>query len=209
MPEKPNTADPRRVVCQCRSRGCYKGFYINAHGHSQCGVGVLAATKEAHERSDLRSQIHSLSLFPLHDSPNSSGSPRIDIQNQLIGPLTNLGFDIPEERTPTRGAPRHTLTPVVLHSNDERYHPAHVAPDISATNTSKSHEDSNKLLNMIKKSTNTSTNADLGNQTQIFDPDVAAAASIARKNGFNEYHCGKFVSLLQMNVQATEFDSSS
>ncbi|EGG12923.1 uncharacterized protein MELLADRAFT_101485 [Melampsora larici-populina 98AG31] len=192
MPPKATRADPRRVPCQCRISGCYKSVYIDAHGISQRGVEVLPATKEAHERAELRSRIQSLSLSPSHGSAISSGSPGIDLRDDLIGPLTNLGIGVPNERTPTRSASRPTFTPVVLDSNGEQSHSANDSPDILATSTSESLEDSNRLSNMINESTNTSTNADLGNRTQILDPDVSAAASIAREKGLDVYDCSHF-----------------
>lgn len=202
MPQKANTADPRRVVCHCRSSRCYKGVYIDAYGNSKRGVKVLLATKEAHERADLRSQIQGLSLLPSEDPPNSSGLPAIDSRNHLIDSLSNLGLgsESSREHAPARGAPRRCSTPTVPDSNENQYNHAHVLPDISASITSQSAEDSNRRWEAINKSTNPSTSANLRNNTHILDPDVSVAALIAREKGLHEYDCSKFLSLIEMNV---------
>lgn len=153
-------ADPRRVVCRCQISGCYKGSYVDAHGVLQSGVEVLTATKEAHERAELRSKIQSLSLSPSPSQSRPSTSAHVNIQDQLIGPLTDLGLGYPRSRD-------HTL------SSAGRF-------DISAAIPRETH------LNLINKQTYTT----LRDNSCVLDPDVCAAALIARENDLQEYDCG-------------------
>ncbi|EGF97412.1 uncharacterized protein MELLADRAFT_70015 [Melampsora larici-populina 98AG31] len=82
-------AEPKRVVCQCQSSGCYKGLYLDASGVSQHGVEVLPSTKEAHERADQRNHIHQ--SLASHHATTSSQTPTTESQlDSLIAPLDRL-----------------------------------------------------------------------------------------------------------------------
>ncbi|EGG12437.1 uncharacterized protein MELLADRAFT_58978 [Melampsora larici-populina 98AG31] len=84
--------EPKRVVCQCQSSGCYKGVYLDASGVLQPGVEVLRSTKESHERADRRNLINHIttSALPSRHPANSSQTPNTDSQEVLIAPLEGL-----------------------------------------------------------------------------------------------------------------------
>lgn len=192
MPSTSTTADPRRVACQCRISGCYKGLYVDAYGISQRGVKVLPATKEAHDHAELRSRIQSASNLPPRDSSRSAGSPGIHLDHP-IDPLTDLGLgSLNLTEFTAREAPTQTSAPLVLNSNKSQSH-THVPADTFPMSSSKNDEDTNRPLIMISKSTTTSTGTILRNNTYILDPNVSAAALISREKGLLEFDCSKFL----------------
>lgn len=83
--------DPRRVVCLCRSSGCYKGIHIDAMGVSQPGVEVVPATREAHERADKRKHIHAVSK--LVGDQDQTRPNRVDGQDTIVSNFDRLALN--------------------------------------------------------------------------------------------------------------------
>ncbi|EGG03942.1 uncharacterized protein MELLADRAFT_108863 [Melampsora larici-populina 98AG31] len=187
-------ADPRRVVCQCQSHGCYKSFYIDAHGNSQQGVEVLPATKESHTRADLRSQIESTSAGAIEHQSSSTESPSVDQTDQLVAHLTRLGLGSSrnsKERNPAVNTMNRSVSAPTHHlllnqpQNDQLCEPS----------TSNSKEPGQ---NMEETSPSSHIRSDIPpvtpsrNKPPFLDPDVCNAADSARQNGLRQYDTNRF-----------------
>lgn len=85
--------DAHRVVCQCKSRQCYLGHYIDPHGQTRPGVEVLPSTRDAHAQADLRKQV-----LEGNSEAASSANPRQQTLDDLVGPFER--FHLPSQDSP-------------------------------------------------------------------------------------------------------------
>lgn len=188
--------DARRVVCECQSHGCYKGFHLDASGIKQQGIEVIPATKESHTRADVRYQIMSISLSAKQDDSNLNQPVPIDERDQLSAPLAQLGLG-PSKKSSDRATridSRCISAPITLNSlratsvADRFSNPEGDAEGSSSATRVPS--DYNHEL------------APLANKTQIMDHDVCKATHSARQNGVREYDTSLFnISLFHLNTQ--------
>ncbi|KAH9808456.1 hypothetical protein DFH28DRAFT_1087747 [Melampsora americana] len=183
--------EPKRVVCQCQSFGCYKGVYLDANGVSQYGVEVLPGTKEAHKRADKRSQINSSTASRLdsQQAATSSHTPTTDSQESLAASLDRL---LLASQHPT--SPRPRTDAINTGPQSTQFHHdqgvSQLRPDLSSS-----------LNTGIKLSTTAGHDATVTGEDKscVVDAEICTATNVARDKGVPQYNCGRFYSFTLAN----------
>lgn len=173
--------EPKRVVCQCQSSGCYKGVYLDANGVLQNGVEVLPATMEAHERADKRGRISQSTTDGLdsRQAETSSQAPTTDSPESLISPLDRLVLALSTGKHSKRSHNNQGVSEARPSLSGDLFE--HATRDMQ----------NNTDVNSPTTAGNKETVTDEG-ECCVVDAEICTARDVARDKGVPQYDCGKW-----------------